>query len=86
MVLCDLSCMDGHGLEACDGVPRRAWLLPPWNATVGDDLPACTKCAQILQGCPGGQPGAPMPAPSAAQQRAIRAALHGLGAASAAAA
>jgi 4-hydroxy-tetrahydrodipicolinate synthase len=60
-------------------------LLPLWNAMVGDNLPACTKYAQILQGCPGGQPRAPMPAASAAQQRAIRAALDGLGAARAAA-
>ena len=52
---------------------------------VGDNLPACTKYAQILQGCPGGQPRAPMPAASPAQQRAIRAALDGLSAARAAA-
>jgi 4-hydroxy-tetrahydrodipicolinate synthase len=60
-------------------------LLRLWNAMVGDNLPACTKYAQILQGCPGGQPRAPMPAASTAQQRAIRAALGGLGAARAAA-
>jgi 4-hydroxy-tetrahydrodipicolinate synthase len=60
-------------------------LLPLWNAMVGDNLPASTKYAQMLQGCPGGQPRAPMPAASAAQQRAIRAALDGLGAARAAA-
>ncbi len=60
-------------------------LLPLWNAMVGDNLPACTKYAQILQGCPGGQPRAPMPAASPAQQRAIGAALEGLSAARAAA-
>jgi 4-hydroxy-tetrahydrodipicolinate synthase len=56
-------------------------LLPLWNAMVGDNLPACTKHAQVLQGCPGGHPRAPMPAASAAQQRAIRLALDGLSAA-----
>ena len=56
-------------------------LLPLWNAMVGDNLPACTKHAQTLQGCPGGQPRAPMPAASPAQQRAITAALDGLNAA-----
>jgi 4-hydroxy-tetrahydrodipicolinate synthase len=60
-------------------------LLPLWNAMVGDNLPACTKYAQILQGCPGGHPRAPMPAASAAQQRAIRAALDRLSEARAAA-
>jgi 4-hydroxy-tetrahydrodipicolinate synthase len=60
-------------------------LLPLWNAMVGDNLPACTKYVQSLQGCPGGQPRAPMPAASAAQQRAIRAGLDGLGLARAAA-
>jgi 4-hydroxy-tetrahydrodipicolinate synthase len=53
-------------------------LLPLWNAMVADNLPACTKHAQIVQGCPAGLPRAPMPAASAAQQRAIEAALHGL--------
>jgi 4-hydroxy-tetrahydrodipicolinate synthase len=60
-------------------------LLPVWNAMVGDNLPACTKYAQILQGCPGGAPRAPMPAASAAQQRAIEQALRGLSPARAAA-
>ena len=59
-----------HDLHRC--------LLPLWNAMVGDNLPACTKYAQILQGCPGGHPRAPMPAASAAQQQAIRATLAGL--------
>jgi 4-hydroxy-tetrahydrodipicolinate synthase len=60
-------------------------LLVLWNAIVADNLPACTKYAQILQGCPGGHPRAPMPAASAAQQRAIEAALDDLRAARAAA-
>jgi 4-hydroxy-tetrahydrodipicolinate synthase len=60
-------------------------LLPLWNAMVGDNLPACTKYAQTLQGCPGGEPRAPMPTASAAQQRAIRAALAGVTSARAAA-
>jgi 4-hydroxy-tetrahydrodipicolinate synthase len=60
-------------------------LLVLWNAMVGDNLPACTKYAQMLQGCPGGHPRAPMPAPSAARQRAISDALDRLGAARAAA-
>ena len=54
-------------------------LLRVWNAMVGDNLPACVKHAQTLQGCPAGRPRAPMPAASAAQQRAIEAALEGLG-------
>jgi 4-hydroxy-tetrahydrodipicolinate synthase len=56
-------------------------LLKLWNAMAGDNLPACTKFAQTLQGCPGGDPRAPMPAASPAQQAAIREALAGLGAA-----
>ena len=74
----------GRGDHAgAHGLHRR--LLPLWNAMVGDNLPACTKHAQILQGCPGGQPRAPMPAASAAQRRAIRAALEGMSRARAAA-
>ncbi len=53
-------------------------LLPLWNAMVADNLPACTKHAQSLQGCPAGLPRAPMPAASAAQQRAIAVALRSL--------
>jgi 4-hydroxy-tetrahydrodipicolinate synthase len=55
-------------------------LLPLWNAMVGDNLPACTKFAQGVQGCDAGLPRAPMPHASAQQQAAIRAALRGLGA------
>ena len=54
-------------------------LLPLWNAMFDDNLPACTKYAQGLQGCPTGQPRAPMPPASGDQQRRIRAALEGLG-------
>jgi 4-hydroxy-tetrahydrodipicolinate synthase len=60
-------------------------LLVLWNALVADNLPACTKYAQTLQGCPGGHPRAPMPAASAAQRQAIQAALSGLSAPRAAA-
>ncbi len=50
-------------------------LLRLWNAMVGDNLPACTKYAQTLQGCPAGRPRAPMPEPDAAQKEAVRSAL-----------
>ena len=53
-------------------------LLVFWNALVADNLPACTKYAQTLQGVPAGQPRPPMPAASPAQQRAIQAALRAL--------
>ena len=43
---------------------------------VGDNLPACVKCALELQGCPVGLPRAPMPAASAAQRAAIEPALR----------
>lgn len=58
----------------------HARLLKLWNAMAGDNLPACTKYAQTVQGCPGGYPRAPMPAASPVQQAAIREALAGLGA------
>jgi 4-hydroxy-tetrahydrodipicolinate synthase len=54
-------------------------LLALWNAMVGDNLPACVKYAQTLQGVPALYPRAPMPVASPAQQAAIRAALVGLG-------
>lgn len=47
-------------------------LLPLWNAMAGDNLPACVKYAQTLQGSPGLHPRAPMPPASPAQQAAIR--------------
>ena len=53
-------------------------LLPLWNAIYDDNLPANTKYAQSLQGCPAGRPRAPMPPASTEQQAKIRAALEGL--------
>jgi 4-hydroxy-tetrahydrodipicolinate synthase len=53
-------------------------LLALWNAMVADNLPACTKHAQSLQGVLAGQPRAPMPAVSPAQRHAIEVALAGL--------
>jgi 4-hydroxy-tetrahydrodipicolinate synthase len=53
-------------------------LLRLWNAMVADNLPACTKYAQSLQGIPAGAPRAPMPPATPAQQAAIRKALEGL--------
>lgn len=54
-------------------------LLPLWNAMIDDNLPACVKYAQTLQGCPALYPRAPMPGASETQRSAIRAALAGLG-------
>jgi 4-hydroxy-tetrahydrodipicolinate synthase len=55
-------------------------LLRLWNAIVADNLPACTRYAQSLQGLPTTWPRAPMPEASAAQREAIRHALELLGA------
>ena len=55
-------------------------LLTLWNAIVSDNLPACTRYAQSLQGLPKTFSRAPMPEASPAQQAAIRKALEGLGA------
>ena len=57
-------------------------LLALWNAIAGDNLPACVKHAQGLQGCPAGLPRAPMPPASGSQQQAIARALAALEAAS----
>lgn len=54
-------------------------LLHLWNALAGDNLPACTKFAQGVQGCDAGAPRQPMPAATPAQQAAIRKALQDLG-------
>ncbi len=54
-------------------------LLRLWNAMFADNLPACTKYAQSLQGVPAGQPRAPMPSATPAQQAAITAALEAMG-------
>ncbi|MFQ6043761.1 MAG: dihydrodipicolinate synthase family protein [Candidatus Poribacteria bacterium] len=51
-------------------------LLRIWNAIAGSNLPACVKCAMNLQGRPGGNIRAPMPAASPAQESAIRTALQ----------
>lgn len=50
-------------------------MLRFWNTIVGDNLPACVKHALSLQGCPVGEPRAPMPAATEAQRQAIAAAL-----------
>ena len=55
-------------------------LLTLWNAVIADNLPACTRYAQMLQGMPQTYPRAPMPEASVAQQAAIAKALEGLGA------
>jgi 4-hydroxy-tetrahydrodipicolinate synthase len=51
-------------------------LLRFWNTIVGDNLPACVKYALSLQGCPVGEPRAPMPAATAKQREAIAPALR----------
>lgn len=53
-------------------------LLRLWNAMFADNLPACTKYAQSLQGVPAGTPRAPMPPASPEQRTAVRAALEAL--------
>ena len=60
------------------GLDLHKRLLKLWNAMVGDNLPACVKYAQSLQGCAAGLPRMPMPAPTPAQQAAIREGLAGL--------
>lgn len=51
-------------------------LLRLWNALVADNLPACTKFAQSLQGLDPGLPRAPMPPASPDQRAAIKRALE----------
>jgi len=53
-------------------------LLRFWNALVCDDLPACIKYAQSLQGVPLGLPRAPMRMPDENRKRRIEDALKGL--------
>lgn len=53
-------------------------LLPVWNAIVADNLPACTRYAQELQGVEAGVPRAPMPVPDGDQKKRIRTALTAL--------
>jgi 4-hydroxy-tetrahydrodipicolinate synthase len=54
-------------------------LLPIWNAICHDNLPACVKCAEELQGRQAGLPRPPMPATTPEQTTAILAALQGAG-------
>src|SRR6201993_1860318 len=54
-------------------------LLTLWNAIVSDNLPACTRHAQWLQGLPKTYSRAPMPEASSSQAAAITSALEGLG-------
>jgi 4-hydroxy-tetrahydrodipicolinate synthase len=54
-------------------------LLMLWNAIIADNLPACTRYAQSLQGLPETWSRAPMPPASKSQQTEIRAGLDGLG-------
>jgi len=54
-------------------------LLRVWKALESDNLPACTKYALTLQGCPSGLPRAPMHQPTDAQKQGIRDALKGVG-------
>jgi len=54
-------------------------LLTLWNAIVSDNLPACTRYAQSLQGLPRTFSRAPMPEASTAQQAVIAKAIEGLG-------
>lgn len=53
-------------------------LLNFWNALICDDLPACIKYAQSLQGVPFALPRAPMRAPDEARKRRIKAAFEAL--------
>jgi len=53
-------------------------MLRLWNAMFSDNLPACTKFAQEIQGIPAGAPRAPMPPASPEQQAAIRKCLEAL--------
>lgn len=53
-------------------------LLPIWNAILDDNLPANVKYAMDLQGRPAGQPRAPMPPSSSAQQALIKKSLEGV--------
>ena len=55
-------------------------LLRLWNAMAGTNLPACTKHAQTLQGCPGRFPRAPMQEATDEQKRSIEEGLALLGA------
>ncbi|MBX2884595.1 MAG: dihydrodipicolinate synthase family protein [Granulosicoccus sp.] len=70
-------------VKACDHATALALhqkLLHLWNALLPhDNLPAATKYAQILQGCPAGYPRQPMSVASDTQRVAIEHALKDLG-------
>ncbi len=66
---------DGNHARARDLHER---LLPLWNAMPHENLPACVKYAQTLQGIPGMLPRQPMPMPPESVRRSIEAALTGL--------
>jgi 4-hydroxy-tetrahydrodipicolinate synthase len=76
------ACVDlWDAVEAGDhrrALDLHARLLRLWNAMVSDNLPACTRYAQTLQGCGETFARAPMPAATARQREAIRAALDDL--------
>src|SRR5262249_8652337 len=55
-------------------------LLTLWNVLVSDNLPACTRQAQVLQGLSPTWSRAPMPPASSGQKAAIGDALRALGA------
>lgn len=60
------------------GLKLHERLLAFWNALVADNLPACVRYAQQVQGCKVGFSRAPMPAPNVDQRRRIREALRKL--------
>jgi len=57
------------------GLEIHRALLRFWNLLFADNLPANVKYALSLQGCPGGAPRMPMPAPDEARKAAIKAEL-----------
>ena len=56
----------------------HAGMLRLWNAMFADNLPACTKYAQEIQGISAGLPRAPMPVPTEEQKAAVRKCLEAL--------
>jgi len=69
-----------HAGDNVKALERHNQVLGVWNAILADNLPACTRYAQQLQGVPVSYPRAPMPQPSEIQKEAIRAALVNVGA------
>lgn len=66
------------------GLALHAKLLKLWNTIFCDDLPACVKYVQSLQGVPLSHPRAPMRLPDEARRRRIDDAFAGLKASAAA--